>query len=416
MMEMVKAKFIVVGLVVLFVVQGECHIQAQAVPSTNATVAPDATKEAKPGDPTSGFVILSTTYGTDDIHKDITDLMKAKIRDGRLDFDLNHVDLGVGDPAPGYAKKIHIKYSFHGVEYDKDYKTFGAGAPGDYISLPTSLVDDALAKEKADPTVIQRLMEESSSLPEGCTLEKFRVVSPCMGRSIPAEVVLPPEYKDHPEKSYPILYFCHGSWGLPYTICEDPVMLTFLKDHPMIVASFYPGNGWYQDVTVPKPVSWLKGETFKETWVYTTFFFDEFVPCVDQNYRVNPKQRMITGCSMGSSGSFHYAMTKPEMFVSASSIVGGFLPSDGVTTLIQARVREGKKLPALCMWIGAKDGFYAYAQNVRKCLEENKVPFTYVEEPEGKHDLEGELKGMSVDLDFHWRSLQQQKPSANPEK
>lgn len=64
----------------------------------------------------------------------------------------------------------------------------------------------AQEKGKSSSVEIKRAMQGVSSTPEGCSVEKFSVYSPSMGRGIDCLVILPPEYKNHPEKSYPILY------------------------------------------------------------------------------------------------------------------------------------------------------------------------------------------------------------------
>ena len=68
----------------------------------------------------------------------------------------------------------------------------------------------AQEKGKSNSVEIKREMQGVSSTPEGCSIEKFSVRSPSMGRGVDCLVILPPEYKDHPEKSYPILYAIPG--------------------------------------------------------------------------------------------------------------------------------------------------------------------------------------------------------------
>ena len=83
---------------------------------------------------------------------------------------------------------------------------------------------------------IKRLMDESRTTPEGCIIEDFRIVSPSMNREIKALVVLPPEYKAHPEKKYPVLHTLHGARSpIDRFITKTPVLLQALTEKPMIV-------------------------------------------------------------------------------------------------------------------------------------------------------------------------------------
>ena len=176
---------------------------------------------------------------------------------------------------------------------------------------------------------IKRLMDESATTPEGCTIEKFRVVSPCMGREIKAIVVLPPEYQEHPEKKYPVLHTLHGAKSpIDRYLTMTPVLLQSLRDKPMIVTCMdVDGFSWYLDSPYPQAIA-RGNDSTKVKSLFTTFFFDEFIPCLDQHYRINPRQRMLTGNSMGGFGAFHYMLTKPEQFLSVSSLSGLFEKTD----------------------------------------------------------------------------------------
>src|SRR5262249_13662049 len=79
-------------------------------------------------------------------------------------------------------------------------------------------------------------------------------------------------------------------------------------------------------VDAPRPILWSRDhkDTSLKKSLFTTFFFDELVPYLDKNYRVNPQQRMLTGFSMGAYGAYHYMLTKPDMFVSVGFMSGWF--------------------------------------------------------------------------------------------
>jgi S-formylglutathione hydrolase FrmB len=226
-------------------------------------------------------------------------------------------------------------------------------------------------------------------MPEGCVVERFDVPSPSMKRQIHALVVLPPEYKDKPDKRYPVLYALHGM-GASYAVYSDMSTLRrALRERPMIVASFDGDNaGWYIDST-QKPGS-----------QFTTFFFDEFIPYVDAHYRANA-QRGVTGFSMGGYGAFHYMLCKPGMFASVSALSGAFSPLGdkagkaspmlrgllgdpeqnkaeyakcAIYGRIEEDVKKHVKLPPLLFHTGTEDGLVAENREMSKFLaEQNKL-------------------------------------------
>ena len=290
------------------------------------------------------------------------------------------------------------------------------------------------AKAAEHPVVIKRIMDETTITPEGCIIENFRIISPSMGREIKAMVVLPHEYKAHPEKKYPVLYTLHGAKSpIDRYITKTPVLLQTLKDKPMIVTCMdVDGFSWFLDSPYPQDPSKSKEPLPKVKSLFTTFFFDEIIPCVDQNYRINPKQRMLTGNSMGGFGAFHYMLTKPEMFLSVSALSGLYEKTDAdqaerkwepllgsiqefperhrsvdVFEHVKSVARKGAKFPQLYMICGTEDALLPHNRAMQSLLKELGVPFEYHEFP-GKHGWPFWSEHLSEVIDFHWKSVQQQ--------
>jgi enterochelin esterase-like enzyme len=57
----------------------------------------------------------------------------------------------------------------------------------------------------------------------------------------------------------------------------------------------------------------------KNEWRYEDFFFQEFMPFIEKNYRTKNEKRFraISGLSMGGGGAFIYALHHPELFASS---------------------------------------------------------------------------------------------------
>lgn len=284
-----------------------------------------------------------------------------------------------------------------------------------------------------------RTAVDSEDSGEGCTIEKFSVYSKSMDREIKVIVILPPEYKSKPDKKYPILYTFHGM-GAPYdTFSQMSPLRKALKDKPMIVTCMDADRAsWYLDAANLQKDYSNEGKKKGDPKLppvkslFTTFFFDEFIPCVDKYYRVNSSQRMMTGFSMGGFGAFHYMLTKPGMFASVSSLSGGFsslIDDDsgrkwmgnllGSFSQNRAKYEETdlyyrikklaakkEKLPLMFLHCGTEDGLMASNVAMNDCLQKNGFSSELLKTA-GKHDWAfwvGASKGV---IDFHWKSLKQ---------
>ena len=295
-----------------------------------------------------------------------------------------------------------------------------------------SPVSQRQESEQAKPAEVKRIMEPGAATVDGCIIEKFRVVSTCMNREIKAVVVLPPGYQEHSEKKYPILYTLHGM-GAPYDCWSQmsPLRRALAKKPMIVVCMDGDADSFYLDSPYPRMAGRDTNDTTKVTSLFTTFFLNEFIPCLDQNYRVDTKNRMLTGFSMGGWGAFHYMLTKPAMFSSVSSLSGAFQimkPEDGkiknrlLTLLgpqpefperyanvdfnvrIQKCVQQGVKLPPLYLHCGMEDHLLGENQDMRRFLTEQGVACEY-RESAGSHDWKFWRDASADVIDFHWRML-----------
>ena len=129
-------------------------------------------------------------------------------------------------------------------------------------------------------------------------------------------VQLPPDYdtKASPPRRYPVLYFLHGlgqneqtlfstgGWSVIEDLRRQHKIGDFLVVAPDGKRSFY----------INSP-----GDSFR----YSDFFLEEFIPYIEKKYRVRPgrKGRAITGVSMGGYGALRFAFAHPELFSAVSA-------------------------------------------------------------------------------------------------
>ncbi len=129
-------------------------------------------------------------------------------------------------------------------------------------------------------------------------------------------VQLPPDYDTEasPPRRYPVLYFLHGlgqneqtlfstgGWSVIEDLRRQHKIGDFLVVAPDGKRSFY----------INSP-----GDSFR----YSDFFLEEFIPYIEKKYRVRPgrKGRAITGVSMGGYGALRFAFAHPELFSAVSA-------------------------------------------------------------------------------------------------
>ena len=70
------------------------------------------------------------------------------------------------------------------------------------------------------------------------------------------------------------------------------------------------------------------GKLFLDDLPKTDFFFDEFIPQVEKQFRIKSEKRYraVAGLSMGGQGSYIYALHRPDLFSSACPLSAGTGP------------------------------------------------------------------------------------------
>ncbi len=130
-------------------------------------------------------------------------------------------------------------------------------------------------------------------------------------------VYLPPDYETN-QRSYPVLYLLHGGgddqtgwiqFGEVLHIADRAI--TEGRATPMVIVmpdASGERRGYFNDVT--------------NQWRYEDFFFEEFMPHVEQRFRIKGEKRYraVSGLSMGGGGTFMYALHRPDLFSSAAPL------------------------------------------------------------------------------------------------
>jgi enterochelin esterase-like enzyme len=127
-------------------------------------------------------------------------------------------------------------------------------------------------------------------------------------------IYLPPDYEVS-QRSYPVMYLLHGAgddhtgwvqFGEALHIADKAINEGTSTPVIIVMPDANTGKrGYFNDI---------KGE-----WRYEDFFFEEFIPFIEKEYRIKGEKRYraVAGLSMGGGGTFMYALHHPEMFSSA---------------------------------------------------------------------------------------------------
>jgi enterochelin esterase-like enzyme len=146
--------------------------------------------------------------------------------------------------------------------------------------------------------------------------ETFSLSSPALGgRSKTVYVYLPPGYKSHPARRYPVAYLLHGIPGRPTAflftvragVVEDILVATH-KARPMILVMPYGSTGTFTDK------EWANGIRPGEGW--ETFVARDLVRAIDARYRTIPRgsARALIGLSEGGYGALNIGLHHPGEF------------------------------------------------------------------------------------------------------
>jgi enterochelin esterase-like enzyme len=148
------------------------------------------------------------------------------------------------------------------------------------------------------------------------TTERFYLSSPALGgRRQPIDVYLPPGYRLHPHRRYPVLYLLHGVPGRPGALLATVRMgvvqdelVALHRARPMILAMPFGSTGSFTDK------EWANGYQRHERW--ETYVVHDVVRAIDARYRTirSGRARAIAGLSEGGYAALNLAVHHPGEF------------------------------------------------------------------------------------------------------
>lgn len=209
------------------------------------------------------------------------------------------------------------------------------------------------------------------------------VKSKILGVEKPYSIYLPDGYETS-GKDYPVLYLLHGAWGMHRDWIE--------KGNMREIADEAIASGMALPMIIVMPDARGEDANFagknqgyfnQPNWDYEDFFFKEFIPYIEKNYRIiaDKRHRSISGLSMGGRGTTGYAQQHPEMFSSACPMSGAFSQSatQKIAPLEFIRTATPEQVEALkaIRWFvdcGDDDSLIGSNLEFYKLMHEKKIP------------------------------------------
>lgn len=212
------------------------------------------------------------------------------------------------------------------------------------------------------------------------------MVSIVLNQTMKYNLILPNDYYINTERYYPVLYLFHGMGGnnndwADYGNAKQTVQDAFKNEvvEPMIVVMPDAFNTFYVD-------------GYQSGLKYETYFWNEFLPYIEDTYRVNAtrEMRFVAGLSMGGFGASYYAYTYPDKFRYCYSMSGAVTGVGSSTTPsisdIVAAYDSFDGLPGYTLDCGTSD-FLVFESNqaVHEVLDSIGFDHEYIAR-EGTHD------------------------------
>ncbi|MBR1886892.1 MAG: esterase family protein [Bacteroidales bacterium] len=128
-------------------------------------------------------------------------------------------------------------------------------------------------------------------------------------------IYLPDGYDS--SKHYPVIYLLHGLWGSYPDWVKQGRMQTvadqLIESGEVVPVVIIMPNAGDSDV-----INYQNGYFNVPGWPYEDFFYEEFLPAVENKYNCGGSkgQRAIMGLSMGGGGCTVYAQRHPDMYSS----------------------------------------------------------------------------------------------------
>jgi len=162
----------------------------------------------------------------------------------------------------------------------------------------------------------------------GFVKEGLTIQSKILGKDVRYTIYLPYDYETS-NRFYPVVYMLHGfgdndigwiQFGEANMIADKGI--SDMEIPPMIFVMPDGGVSWYMN-------------NYDDSVRYEDFFSKEFIPYIEQHYRIlsEKRYRAILGLSMGGYGALVYALKHPDMFSSCVAFSAGVFTDEEIINM-----------------------------------------------------------------------------------
>lgn len=148
----------------------------------------------------------------------------------------------------------------------------------------------------------------------GFVKEDLIIQSKILNKEVNYTIYLPFDYESS-FRYYPVVYLLHGygdddmgwiQFGEANMILDEAIAK--MEIPPMILVMPNGGVSWYIN-------------NYDNSVRYEDFFFQEFIPHIEKNFRIRPEKRYrgIAGLSMGGYGTLIYSLKHPDIFAGCAA-------------------------------------------------------------------------------------------------
>jgi len=171
--------------------------------------------------------------------------------------------------------------------------------------------------------------------PAGKVIEEQNIKSDILKRNVKYAIYLPADYETS-NRSYPVVYLLHG-YGDDHTGWLQFGEVNRYADKAIAEGKIPP-----MIIVMPDAGATFYINSFDGKQTYEDFFFKEFMPDVEREYRIkaSKKYRAVAGLSMGGFGTLVYSLKHPEMFSAAAALSAAVRSDDDFMTITDARWAE----------------------------------------------------------------------------
>ena len=244
-------------------------------------------------------------------------------------------------------------------------------------------IDVKYDEYKAAP---QGFDQERAGIAHG-TVKLIEYQSESVGTTRKANVYLPPKYDA--KKKYSVLYLLHGIGGDENEWYKDGGV-------PNIIMDNLYADGKVADMIVVMPNGRAQKDDSRAGGMGSFRAFGDFdkdligslIPYIEKNFSVytDKNHRAIAGLSMGGGQSLNFGLGHMDVF----AYVGGFSSAPNTQRAAQLipdveKVKKENKL--LWMVCGGADGLLNNSAQLKKFCDDNGIPCTLINYPDGKHDF-----------------------------